>query len=94
LKHRLNQPGQSGSVIAKTGTLTETDAGVSALSGEIHTADGATYLFVIFQMHGDVLAFRKRQDALVTKFQSNHGGAEPIAYVPILPRIDGEDFWQ
>ncbi|HEY9713497.1 MAG TPA: D-alanyl-D-alanine carboxypeptidase, partial [Chroococcales cyanobacterium] len=85
MKGRLNSSGQAGSVIAKTGTLTETDQGVSTLSGEISTTSG-TYLFVIFEMHGDVLGFRHRQDQLVSQFQVDHGGAQPIAYVPILPR--------
>ncbi|HEY9719217.1 MAG TPA: hypothetical protein V6C69_17205, partial [Trichormus sp.] len=80
--------------IAKTGTLTETDQGVAALSGEIFTTGGGDYLFVIFDMHGDVLNFRKQQDNLVLQFQQAHGGAQAIVYTPILPRIDSEDYWR
>jgi D-alanyl-D-alanine carboxypeptidase/D-alanyl-D-alanine-endopeptidase (penicillin-binding protein 4) len=91
---RLNGAGEAGSVIAKTGTLTETDQGVAALSGEIFTTGGGEYLFVIFDMHGDVLNFRKQQDNLVLQFQQTHGGAQAIVYTPILPRIDSEDYWR
>jgi len=90
---RLDWAGEAGSVIAKTGTLTETDQGVAALSGEIFTTGGGDYLFVIFDMHGDVLNFRKQQDNLVSQFQKDHGGPQPIVYTPILPRVDSEDYW-
>lgn len=93
MKKRLNEPGEAGSVIAKTGTLPETDRGVSTLSGQFGTTSDGAYLFVIFEMHGDVLGFRERQNKMVSDFQIAHGGAKPIVYTPILPRIDGEDFW-
>lgn len=93
LYKRLNARGQAGSVIAKTGTLIQTDGGASALAGEIASANGASHLFAIFHMHGDVPGFRARQDALVTAFQATQGGASPVPYVPILPRIENEDYW-
>lgn len=91
--HRLNAPGQAGSVIAKTGSLPETDNGASALSGEIHTKLGV-YLFVIFDMHGTMSSFRARQNERVTEFERTHGGPQPIAYKPILPGFASEAFWQ
>jgi len=94
MSKRLGWSGEAGSVVAKTGTLTDTDKGVSALSGEISTTGNGSYLFVIFEMHGDVNSFRQRQDNLVAQFQKDHGGPQPIVYTPILPRIDGEDFWR
>jgi D-alanyl-D-alanine carboxypeptidase/D-alanyl-D-alanine-endopeptidase (penicillin-binding protein 4) len=93
LKGRLNAPGQAGSVIGKTGSLPETDNGASALSGEIHTKFGV-YLFVIFDMHGDMSTFRSRQNDRVTAFEDSHGGPQPISYKPILPGFTAEAFWQ
>jgi D-alanyl-D-alanine carboxypeptidase/D-alanyl-D-alanine-endopeptidase (penicillin-binding protein 4) len=91
--NRLKAPGQAGSVIAKTGTLVQTDNGASALSGEIHTTGDGKYLFVIFEMNGSVPTFRQRQNQVVTAFQASHGGPQPITYTPIIPRVDGEDYW-
>jgi serine-type D-Ala-D-Ala carboxypeptidase/endopeptidase (penicillin-binding protein 4) len=93
LRGRLNAAGQAGSVIGKTGSLPETDNGASALSGEIHTKLGV-YLFVIFDMHGDMSTFRSRQNDRVTAFETSHGGAQPISYKPILPGFTAEAFWQ
>lgn len=94
LKRRLNAPGQAGSVTGKTGTLPETDNGVSSLSGEISTAHDGNYLFVIFHMHGDVHTFRARQNSFVTTFQRGHSGPRKFSYTPILPRIENEDSWK
>ena len=47
LENRFDTDFSTGSVIGKTGTLGNTDGGVSALSGEINTRNG-TFLFVIF----------------------------------------------
>jgi serine-type D-Ala-D-Ala carboxypeptidase/endopeptidase (penicillin-binding protein 4) len=91
LKHRFQ--GVFGrTVIAKTGTLPETDAGVSALSGEVHTRRG-TFLFVIFEKRGNVAVFRNRQDQLVQQFEKDYGGPAPIAYKSYLDRIEQEDQW-
>ena len=81
-------------MIAKTGTLTETDQGVSALSGEMHTVNEGTFLFVIFEGHGDVNSFRARQDKMVKAFLRAHSGPKAITYSPILDRVDHEDFWK
>ena len=93
MKKRLNGPGEAGSVTAKTGTLPETDLGVSALSGELSTTREGSYLFVIFHIRGDVGRFRARQNAIVADFQGAHSGALPIPYTPILPRVETEDYW-
>jgi serine-type D-Ala-D-Ala carboxypeptidase/endopeptidase (penicillin-binding protein 4) len=93
LKKRLNGAGEAGSVTGKTGTLPETDRGVSSLSGQLSTTGEGTFLFVIFHMHGDVHRFRARQDTLVSGFQRAHSGPRAFSYTPILPRIENEDFW-
>lgn len=93
LKRRLNGAGQAGSVTGKTGTLPETDRGVSSLSGQLNTTSEGTFLFVIFHMRGDVHRFRVRQDTIVTGFQRVHSGPRAFIYTPILPRIESEDYW-
>jgi len=92
LIHRFTGDHERASVIAKTGTLPETDHGASALSGEVHTKMG-TYLFAIFDMHGDVSKFRSRQNEEIMSFQKSHGGAQPITYHPVLPNFQSESFW-
>jgi D-alanyl-D-alanine carboxypeptidase/D-alanyl-D-alanine-endopeptidase (penicillin-binding protein 4) len=93
LIHRFTGDRERASVIAKTGTLPETDNGASALSGEVHTKMG-TYLFAIFDMHGDVSAFRSRQNEAILAFQKSHGGAEPVTYHSPLPSFQKESFWK
>jgi len=93
LRGRFSAVGQAGSVVGKTGTLPETDLGVSTLSGQFNTNSEGTFLFVIFHMHGDVHRFRARQNSFVTGFQKAHSGARPFVYTPILRRIEGENFW-
>lgn len=69
----------TGSVVGKTGTLPNTDAGVSALSGEINTRTGR-YLFVIFNQHGGVAKFRAFQNSFVSLVQNQFGGPAPMQY--------------
>ncbi len=82
----------AGSVVAKTGTLTDTDQGVSALSGEVHTKKG-TFLFVVFEIHGSYSQFRVRQNVLMQQFESDYGGPAPLDYKSFVDRIDREDKW-
>jgi D-alanyl-D-alanine carboxypeptidase/D-alanyl-D-alanine-endopeptidase (penicillin-binding protein 4) len=93
MHNRLNWSPVRGSVISKTGTLPETDKGVKALSGELHTNQGA-FLFVILEIHGNVSTFRQREDSLVAQFEKAHGGAKAIRYTPIIPRVNAEESWQ
>lgn len=79
LEGRFDTDFARGSVVGKTGTLGNTDAGVSALSGEINTAKGKL-LFVIFNQHGSVPKFRAFQNYFVSLVQSQFGGAVPIRY--------------
>ena len=81
LEHRFDTDFSSGSVIGKTGTLGNTDGGVSALAGEINTRNGRL-LFVIFNQRGSVSRFRSFQNNYVSLIQGQFGGAAPIAYTP------------
>jgi len=81
LENRFDTDFSAGSVVGKTGTLGVTDAGVSALSGEINTRNGR-YLFVIFNQHGRVPKFRSFQNYFVSLVQGQFGGAAPLGYTP------------
>lgn len=69
----------AGSVVGKTGTLGQTDGGVSALSGEMQTKNGR-FLFVIFNQRGTATRFRSFQDSYVGLVQSQNGGPATLGY--------------
>jgi len=71
----------TGSVVGKTGTLGNTDAGVSALAGEMNTKQGRL-LFVIFNQRGSVPRFRAFQNSFVSLVQSQFGGPTALEYSP------------
>ena len=80
LERRFTQAAVRGSVVAKTGTLTDTDRGVSALAGEMKTQNDGTLTFVIFEQHGSVNRFRRRQEELIAMVQRDHGGPSKFDY--------------
>lgn len=82
LEGRFDTDFARGSVVGKTGTLGNTDGGVSALAGEISTRNG-TLLFVIFNQKGSVPRFRAFQNNYVSLIQGQFGGAAPMAYNPV-----------
>lgn len=81
LENRFDNDFAVGSVVGKTGTLGNTDAGVSALSGEINTKAGK-FLFVIFNQRGSVARFRAFQNSFVSLVQGQFGGAATLGYQP------------
>lgn len=81
LKNRFGYKGR-GSVIGKTGTLPNTDSGVSSLVGQMATASGEVLFFVIFNQRGNVSRFRSYQDQLVNYLQATRGGAANFSYLP------------
>ncbi|MFN6962782.1 MAG: D-alanyl-D-alanine carboxypeptidase [Pyrinomonadaceae bacterium] len=82
LEERFASDFSKGSVVGKTGTLGNTDGGVSALSGEISTRSGR-FLFVIFNQRGSVARFRSFQNFYVGMIQGALGGAVPMNYSPV-----------
>jgi D-alanyl-D-alanine carboxypeptidase/D-alanyl-D-alanine-endopeptidase (penicillin-binding protein 4) len=82
LERRFDTDFAVGSVVGKTGTLGQTDSGVSALSGEVHTR-GGTLLFVIFNQRGSVSRFRSFQNNYVSLIQGQFGGPASFAYTPV-----------
>ncbi|CAN5468877.1 hypothetical protein BH10ACI3_BH10ACI3_20490 [soil metagenome] len=79
LEGRFDTDFARGSVVGKTGTLGNTDAGVSALCGEISTKNGKL-LFVVFNQRGSVPKFRAFQNYFVSLVQGQFGGAVPMVY--------------
>ena len=88
LENRFDSDFSTGSVVGKTGTLGQTDGGVSALAGEISTRNGH-YLFVIFNQKGSVARFRSFQNFFVSLVQGQFGGAAPLQYnaLPLNMRL-------
>jgi D-alanyl-D-alanine carboxypeptidase/D-alanyl-D-alanine-endopeptidase (penicillin-binding protein 4) len=82
LENRFDTDFATGSVVGKTGTLGNTDGGVSALAGEINTR-GGKLLFVIFNQRGSVSRFRTFQNYYVSLIQGQFGGAAPMVYSPV-----------
>jgi D-alanyl-D-alanine carboxypeptidase len=79
LEGRFDADFARGSVVGKTGTLGNTDGGVSALAGEVNTRNGRL-LFVIFNQRGSVARFRTFQNYFVSLVQGQFGGAVPMMY--------------
>lgn len=82
LKNRFTDFRQRASVIGKTGTLPNSDGGVSSLVGQMGTANNGMLFFVIFNQRGNVNSFRNYQNQLVTYLQNQNGGAATFQYIP------------
>ncbi len=70
----------AGSVLAKTGTLYSTDAGVAALAGILYTRNRGPLLFAIYDMAEGhhVRQLRSIQDDFVRQLMIECGGPEPL----------------
>ncbi len=88
LEERFDGDFSRGSVVGKTGTMANTDGGVSALAGEVNTRNGRL-LFVIFNQRGSVPRFRAFQNSFVSLVQGQFGGAVSMAYkaMPLETRL-------
>ncbi|HMQ05028.1 MAG TPA: D-alanyl-D-alanine carboxypeptidase [Pyrinomonadaceae bacterium] len=88
LENRFKSDFSLGSVVGKTGTLGNTDGGVSALAGEINTR-GGKFLFVIFNQRGSVARFRSFQNSYVSLIQGQFGGPSSLSYteIPLNARL-------
>ncbi|MEO7539542.1 MAG: D-alanyl-D-alanine carboxypeptidase [Pyrinomonadaceae bacterium] len=88
LEGRFDGDFSRGSLVGKTGTLGNTDGGVSALAGEVNTRNGKL-LFVIFNQRGSVARFRSFQNSFVSLVQGQFGGAVPLTYnaTPLNTRL-------
>jgi len=82
LQKRYSNSLARGSVIAKTGTLTHTDGGVSALVGQMRASNGEVLYFVIFNRGTGIVRARSHQDQIVSLALGLRGGPSPFAYQP------------
>ncbi len=80
LRGRFGEGKFAGSVIAKTGTLFSTDAGVAALAGIMYTRDRGPLLFAVYDMAEgrNVPHLRRLQDDFLKKIIRECGGPKPI----------------
>ena len=67
---------------------------MSALVGQLRTANNDTLLFVILDQRGSVVRFRQWQDALVAQLQNERGGPAPFTYAPqtMAIRLSSSEF--
>ncbi|MFN0138811.1 MAG: D-alanyl-D-alanine carboxypeptidase [Pyrinomonadaceae bacterium] len=82
LEGRFDTDFSRGSLVGKTGTLGNTDGGVSSLAGEVNTRNGRL-LFVIFNQRGSVSRFRSFQNTYMSLVQGQFGGAQPMNYAAV-----------
>jgi D-alanyl-D-alanine carboxypeptidase len=77
------------SVLGKTGTLTNTDGGVTVLAGFARTSRG-DYVFCVAVPHaaGRIKGARRAEEQWVVDFLGQNGGAQPHACAPPLPGPD------
>jgi serine-type D-Ala-D-Ala carboxypeptidase/endopeptidase (penicillin-binding protein 4) len=80
LAGRFTEDEFTGSVIAKTGTLTETDSGAAALAGVASTQKFGPLLFVIYDMAEgrSVEHLRRVQDEFLKDLMREFGGPAPL----------------
>lgn len=87
----LSAPPYAGSMVGKTGTLTNTDGGIAVLAGIARTAQGDFYFCVAVPGAGGRLReARKLQEAWLVRFIDEHGGprAESCG-VPLVEPDEG-----
>jgi D-alanyl-D-alanine carboxypeptidase/D-alanyl-D-alanine-endopeptidase (penicillin-binding protein 4) len=77
---RFTEPEFAGSVVAKTGTLHETDNGAANLAGIAYTKSKGAILFVIYDMAEgrNVTHLRRVQDEFLKNLMHELGGPNPV----------------
>lgn len=80
LRARFAENEFAGSVVAKTGTLYSTDAGVAALAGVVYTRDHGPLLFAVFDMAEGrrVDQLRNIQDQFLKDLMTEFGGPDTL----------------
>jgi D-alanyl-D-alanine carboxypeptidase/D-alanyl-D-alanine-endopeptidase (penicillin-binding protein 4) len=84
---RFTEPEFAGSVVAKTGTLHETDNGAANLAGIAYTKAKGPILFVIYDMAEgrNVTHLRSVQDEFLKNLMHELGGPNPVIQRPAVP---------
>lgn len=87
----LAAPPYAGSMVGKTGTLTNTDGGIAVLAGIARTAQGDFYFcLAVPEARGRLREARKLQEAWLVRFIDEHGGPRPESCgVPVVEADEG-----
>lgn len=82
---RLSAPPFATSLVAKTGTLTSTDGGITVLAGFLNTAQGEV-VFCVAAPHaaGRIRLARHTEESFVVDLLNRRGGATPRTCAPPL----------
>ncbi|HEX4825061.1 MAG TPA: D-alanyl-D-alanine carboxypeptidase [Candidatus Polarisedimenticolaceae bacterium] len=82
---RLASPPYAKALVAKTGTLTSTDGGITVLAGFLNTAQGEV-VFCVAVPHaaGRIHQARRTEESFVLDLIAQHGGAMPRTCGPPL----------
>jgi hypothetical protein len=86
---RLSGGPYATALVAKTGTLTSTDGGVTVLAGFLNTAQGEV-VFCVAAPHaaGRIRLARHTEESFLLDFIVRHGGTVPRACAPPLSSAD------
>jgi len=88
---RLSSPPFATSLVAKTGTLTSTDGGITVLAGFLNTAQGEVVFCVAApRAAGRIRLARHTEESFVVDLLNRRGGAVPRTCAPPL-ETSGED---
>jgi D-alanyl-D-alanine carboxypeptidase/D-alanyl-D-alanine-endopeptidase (penicillin-binding protein 4) len=86
---RLAAPPFATALVAKTGTLTATDGGITVLAGFLSTADGeVVFCVAVPRAAGRIRLARHTEEAFVLDLIGRHGGAVPRTCAPPLTAPD------
>jgi len=88
---RLSAPPFATALVAKTGTLTSTDGGITVLAGFLNTAQGEVVFCVAApRAGGRIRLARHTEESFVVDLLKRRGGATPRACAPPLPSSSGD----
>ena len=86
---RLSGGPYATALVAKTGTLTSTDGGVTVLAGFLNTAQGEVVFCVAAPLAGGRIRLARRtEESFLLDFIGRHGGTVPRACAPPLATAD------
>ena len=86
---RLASPPYATSLVAKTGTLTSTDGGITVLAGFLNTADGeVVFCVAVPRAAGKIHTARRTEETFVLDLIAKHGGARGRTCAPPLTAPD------
>jgi len=86
---RLASPPFATALVAKTGTLTSTDGGITVLAGFLNTADGeVVFCVAVPRAAGRIRQARHTEESFLVDLLGRHGGAMPRTCAPPLTPPD------